>query len=169
MLSNIPSASAYGVCASQLLRYVRCYSNYSDFLLRHRALVTRLLLQGYKVNRLSNTFKKFYGRHTDLVGQYKKNACLMFADSISQNDFHFFMDLPMVELIKLAEMAGVMHEADHAYSIRSTWWLHRLAIDVPVIACVISSPCTFTYYLDLSIFVLESGLSYFKVLTICLL
>ena len=32
----------------------------------------RLLSQGYKVNRLSNTFKKFYGRHTDLVGQYKK-------------------------------------------------------------------------------------------------
>ena len=33
--------------------------------------MTRLLSQGYKVNRLSNTFKKFYGRHTDLVGQYK--------------------------------------------------------------------------------------------------
>ena len=39
--------------------------------------------QGYKVNRLSNTFKKCYGRHTDLVGQYKKNVCQMFADSIS--------------------------------------------------------------------------------------
>ena len=24
-----------------------------------------------------------YGRHTDLVGQYKKNICQMFADSIS--------------------------------------------------------------------------------------
>ena len=36
--------------------------------LKPQALVTRLLLQGYKVNRLSNTFKKFYGRHTDLVG-----------------------------------------------------------------------------------------------------
>ena len=35
----------------------------------------RLLSQGYKVNRLSNTFKKFYGRHMDLVGQYKKNVC----------------------------------------------------------------------------------------------
>ena len=55
----------------------------SDFLLRHRVLVTRLPSQGYKVNRLSNTFKKFYGRHTDLVGQYKKNVCQMFADSIS--------------------------------------------------------------------------------------
>ena len=28
---NIPSAPAYGVYASQLIRYVRCCSNYSDF------------------------------------------------------------------------------------------------------------------------------------------
>ena len=90
MSSNIPSAPAYGVYASQLICYVRCCSNYSDFLSRHRALVTRLLSQGYKVHRLSNTFKKFYGRHTDLVGQYKKNVCQMFADSISWNDFYFY-------------------------------------------------------------------------------
>ena len=64
------------------------------------------------------------------------------------------MDLPIAELIKLAKMADVMHEADHAYSIRSTWLLHRLAIDVPFIACVINSPCTFTYYLHLSNFIL---------------
>ena len=83
MSSNIPSAPAYGVYASQLVRYARCCSSYSDFLIRHRALVKRLLSQGYKVNHLSNTFKKFYGRHTDLVGQYKKNVCQMFADSIS--------------------------------------------------------------------------------------
>ena len=31
------------------------------------------------------------------------------------------MDSPMAKLIKLVKMAGVMHEADHAYSIRSTW------------------------------------------------
>ena len=80
MSSNIPSEPAY---ASQLIRYARCCSNYSDFLLHYRALVTRLLSQGYKVNRLSNTFKKFYGRHMDLVGQYKKNVCQMFADSVS--------------------------------------------------------------------------------------
>ena len=58
MSSNIPSAPAYGVYASQLICYARCWSNYSDFLLCHRALVTRLLSQGYKVNRLSNTFKE---------------------------------------------------------------------------------------------------------------
>ena len=27
----------------------------------------------------------------------------------------------MAKLIKLAKMAGVIHEADHAYSIQSTW------------------------------------------------
>ena len=79
MSSNIPSPPAYGVYASQLIRCARCCSNYSDFLLCHRALVTRLLSQGCKVNCLSNTFKKFYGRHTDLVGQYKKMSakCLL--------------------------------------------------------------------------------------------
>ena len=79
MSSNIPSVPAYGVHASQLIRYARCCSNYSDFLSRHRFPVRRLLSQGYKVNHLSNTFKKFYGRHTDLVGQYKKMSakCLL--------------------------------------------------------------------------------------------
>ena len=45
--------------------------------------MTRPLSQGYKVNCLSNTFKKFYGGHTDLAGQYKKIICQTFADSIS--------------------------------------------------------------------------------------
>ena len=37
------------------------------------------------------------------------------------------------ELMKLADMDGVMHEADHAYSIRGTWRLQRLATDVPLL------------------------------------
>ena len=89
MSSNIPSAPAYSIHASQLIRYNRCCSNYSDFLSRHRAPLTRLLSQGCKVNRLFNTLKKFYNRHTYLVGQYMKNVCQMFSDSISENDFHF--------------------------------------------------------------------------------
>ena len=68
---------------SSFAMHARCCSSYSDFLIHHRALVKILLSQGYKVNCLSNTFKKFYGRHTDLVGQYKKGVCQMFADSIS--------------------------------------------------------------------------------------
>ena len=46
----------------------------------------RPLSQGYKVNRSSNTFRNFYGRHTDLAGQFKNNVCQMFADSVSSND-----------------------------------------------------------------------------------
>ena len=54
--------------------------------------MTRLLSQGYKVNRLPNTFKKFYGRHTDLVGQYKKTVCQMFADSYYYDDSYSYDD-----------------------------------------------------------------------------
>ena len=60
MSSSIPSAPAWGVYASQLICHACCCSNYSDVLSRHKALITRRLSQGYKVNRLSNTFKKFY-------------------------------------------------------------------------------------------------------------
>ena len=59
------------------------------------------------------------------------------------------MDLQMTKLIKLPKIVGVMHEADHAYSIQSTWRLPRLATDVPFLACVIDLPCTFTHYLEL--------------------
>ena len=41
MSSNIQSAPACSVFASQLIRNACCCSNYSAFLLRHRALVTR--------------------------------------------------------------------------------------------------------------------------------
>ena len=42
MSSNLPSALAYGVYASQLIRHARCCSNYSDFLSYHR--VTNLIV-----------------------------------------------------------------------------------------------------------------------------
>ena len=46
--------------------------------------MARFLSQAsYRVNRLSNTFLKFYNRHTDLVGQYKENVCKIFAASMS--------------------------------------------------------------------------------------
>ena len=51
--------------------------------------MTRLLSQGCKVNRLSNTFKKFYGSHTNLVGQHRKEVCQMFADSAVKIIFIF--------------------------------------------------------------------------------
>ena len=69
--SNIPASPAYGVYISQLIRYARCCAHYDDFAARHKTLVARLLSQGYKKNRLSNTFKKFYDRYSNLIGKYR--------------------------------------------------------------------------------------------------
>jgi hypothetical protein len=52
MCSNIPASPAYGVYISQLIRYARASSNYSDFLKCHRHLRNRLLDQGYNKIRL---------------------------------------------------------------------------------------------------------------------
>jgi hypothetical protein len=46
MCSNIPASPAYGIYISQLIRYARASSNYSDFLKRHFHLRNRLLDQG---------------------------------------------------------------------------------------------------------------------------
>ena len=40
--SNIPSAPAYGVYVSQLIRYARACSNYQDFMERGKVLTTKL-------------------------------------------------------------------------------------------------------------------------------
>ena len=67
---NIPSAPAYGVYVSQLIRYARTCSNYQDFMERGKVLTTKLLSQGYQKTKLVATLKKFFGRHHDLVNPY---------------------------------------------------------------------------------------------------
>ena len=62
------------------------------------------------------------------------------------------MDLPIGKLIKLAKMAGVMHEADHTLQYLEHLVIGSISYDVPFIACVINLPCIFTYYLELSNF-----------------
>jgi hypothetical protein len=57
MCSNIPASPAYGVYISQLIRYARASSNYSDFLKRHLHLRNRLLDQGYKKIRSNSRYK----------------------------------------------------------------------------------------------------------------
>ena len=70
--SNIPSGPSYVVYISQLIRHARCCTCYDDFGYHHKLLVDRLLSQGYKVNRLRNSFQKFYGRYPDVVAKYQK-------------------------------------------------------------------------------------------------
>ena len=50
--SNIPSAPAYGVYVSQLIRYARTCSNYQDVMERGKVFTTKLLSQGYQKTKL---------------------------------------------------------------------------------------------------------------------
>ena len=70
MCSNIPASPAYGVYISQLIRYARASSNYSDFLKRH----------------LIRSLKKFIFRYQDLVEIYSVSAETMINDAFSYGE-----------------------------------------------------------------------------------
>ena len=74
---GVPQSPACGVYVSQLVRYARASSAYSDFLVRSRLLTSGLLGQGYNRFKLITTFKKFYGRHSDLIGKFQLSVTHM--------------------------------------------------------------------------------------------
>jgi hypothetical protein len=86
MCSNIPASPAYGVYISQLIRYARASSNYSDFLKRHLHLRNRLLDQGYEQVRLIRSLKKFIFRYQDLVEIYSVSAETIISDAFSHSE-----------------------------------------------------------------------------------
>ena len=65
--SNIPALPAYCVFISQVIRYARACSSYGCFILRATRLSNKLLEQGYAMERLKSSLKKFYGRYWDLI------------------------------------------------------------------------------------------------------
>ena len=86
MCSNIPASPAYGVYISQLIRYARASSNYSDFLKHHLHLRNRLLDQGYNKIRLIRYLKKFIFRYQDLVEIYSVSAETIINDGFSYSE-----------------------------------------------------------------------------------
>ena len=60
LFSNIPSSPAYSVYISQLIRYARECTNYSDFLERHKYLRNRLLNQGYEEMSLKRSLTSLH-------------------------------------------------------------------------------------------------------------
>ena len=86
MCSKISASPAYGVYISQLIRYARASSNYSDFLKRHVNLRNRLLNQGYQKIRLIRSLKKFIFRYQDLVEIYSVSAETIINDAFSNNE-----------------------------------------------------------------------------------
>ena len=59
--------TSYGVYISQLIQFARASSNVSDFNCRNKALIAKLLKQGYRYHNLRKFFSKFYCRHSELV------------------------------------------------------------------------------------------------------
>ena len=68
---------------SQLIRYARVGSKYEDFLFRGSILVSKLLKQGYSSR---TTFRKFYGRQTNIVHKFDTSVSHMFNDMFTDCD-----------------------------------------------------------------------------------
>ena len=101
--SNIPSSPAYGVFISQLIRYARACSSYECFILRAARLSSKLLGQGYVMERLKSSLRKFHSRYGDLIKHYQVSLskCYMtFWYMTMYNDTLNWSDItPICELI----------------------------------------------------------------------
>ena len=84
--SNVPSAPAYGVYVSQLIRHARACSNFQDFMERRKVLTTKLLSQGYQKPKLVATLKKFYGRHHDPVNPFNVAVSRIVSDVFANDE-----------------------------------------------------------------------------------
>ena len=69
-----------GTFSILLIRYARACSSFECFILRARRLSSKLLKQGYLVERLKSSFRKFYGRYGDLIQQYEVSLSRMLND-----------------------------------------------------------------------------------------
>ena len=80
---DVPRRTSYGVYIFQLIRFARASSSVSDFNYRDKALTAKLLRQGYRYNKLRNTFSKFYRRHSGLVEKYNVSLKKLMQHGIS--------------------------------------------------------------------------------------
>ena len=81
--SNIPSSPAYGVYISRLLAFGRACDDYTDFSVRHRVLVDRLIKQGYVKSRLKSKFIQFFEKYEKLISKYDKTCDFLMEDGFS--------------------------------------------------------------------------------------
>ena len=70
----VPLRTSYGVYISQLIRFDRASSNVSDFNCWNKALIAKLLKQGYRCHKLRKDFSKFYHRHSELVEKHNVSS-----------------------------------------------------------------------------------------------
>ena len=91
--SNITSSPAYGVFISQLIRYARACSSYECFILRAARLSSKLLGQGYVMERLKSSLRKFYGRYGDHIKHYEVSLSQMLHDILGHDHIQWHTQL----------------------------------------------------------------------------
>ena len=91
--SNIPSSHAYGVFISPLIRYARACSSYECFILRASRLSPKLLGQGYVMERLRSSLRKFYGRYGDLIKHYGVSLSQVLHDILGHDHIQWHTQL----------------------------------------------------------------------------
>ena len=65
---------------SQFIRYARACSSYEYFILRAERLSSKLLGQGYVMERLKSSLRTLYGRYGDLIKHYEVPLSQMLHD-----------------------------------------------------------------------------------------
>ena len=81
--SNVPFSPAYGVYIYELIRNAWACSSNECLILRDRRLSSKLLKQGYLVERLKSSFRKINGRYGDLIQQYEVSLSQMLNDILN--------------------------------------------------------------------------------------
>ena len=74
-------------------RYVSDCSSYECFILRAARLSSKLLGQGYVMERLKSSLRKFYGRYGDLIKQYEVSLSQMLHDILGHDHIQWHTQL----------------------------------------------------------------------------
>ena len=86
---DVPRRTSYWYTyVSQLIRFARAFSNFSDFNRRNKALTAKLLRQGYHCFKLRKAFSKFYRRHSALVEKYSVSLKTLLQQGISEPEVY---------------------------------------------------------------------------------
>ena len=73
LCGNVVPHNAYGVFTGQLIRYANACMDMFSFIDRARALIHKLVRQGFLIRKLTRTFDVFYERHFFSVSKYGKS------------------------------------------------------------------------------------------------
>ena len=83
---DVPRRTSYGVYISQLIRFARASSNLSDFNCRNKALIAKLLRQGYLCFNFVRRFRNFIA--DTVLDKYSDSLKTFLQQGISESEFY---------------------------------------------------------------------------------